>query len=199
MARLLTLSLLLVSIFCNAQKAAVALEGDHTLHDRYALMKGNSQTFQDYKVIKETILDGVWRIAMDSVHALERGLAEAEARINQLEQSQKAIEVQMQQNEAAVQEMKFDSSHITVLGLPFSKALFLTIVGFGALGLLVLLGTTAAGARLLQRSVKEKDLTIFGINAEFDEFRKKALEKEVKLSRELQNERNRLMELKSTH
>jgi hypothetical protein len=47
--------------------------------------------------------------------------------------------------------------------------------------------------------VKEKELTIFGISAEFDEFRKKALEKEVKLSRELQSERNKLVELRNSH
>lgn len=177
----------------------MALEGDHTLRDRYALMKSNSQTFQDYKVIKETILDGVWRIAMDSVHALERGLAEAEERINQLEQGQKGIEAKLQQNEAAMREMEFDSSHVTVLGIPFSKTFFLSIAGLTTLGLLVLLGLTFAGARFFQRSVKEKELTIFGISAEFDEFRKKALEKEVKLSRELQSERNKLVELRNSH
>lgn len=193
---------LILSFFSNfsySQKASVALEGDHTLRDRYALMKSNSQTFQDYKVIKETILDGVWRIAMDSVHALERGLAEAEERINQLEQGQKGIEAKLQQNEAAMREMEFDSSHVTVLGIPFSKTFFLSIAGLTTLGLLVLLGLTFAGARFFQRSVKEKELTIFGISAEFDEFRKKALEKEVKLSRELQSERNKLVELRNSH
>jgi len=182
-----------------SQKAAVALEGDHTLLERFALMKGNSQTFQDYKVIKESVLDGVWRIALDSVRALESSLTEAESRITQLEQNQKGIEALMKQKEEAMAEMEYDSTHVTVLGLSLSKALFISVTGFTFLGLLVLAGASFGAFRLSQRLVREKDLSLFGVNAEFDDFRKKALEKEVKLSRELQSERNKLMELRSSH
>jgi hypothetical protein len=181
----------------SAQKAAQALEGDYSLRQRYNLMKDNSQTFQDYKVIKEYVLDGFWKITLDSVNALERSLAEAEGRINTLEEQMKSMEVRMAQNEAAMKEMEFDSTHVTVLGIAMSKALFLTIAGIALAGLLVLWGSTAGVVKLLQRSVKEKDLSIYGLTAEFDDFRKKALEKEVKLSRELQNERNKLAEMKT--
>ena len=187
----------LLAIGASGQKAAQALEGDHTLRQRYGIMKENSQTFQDYKVIKEFVLDGFWKITLDSVSALERSLAEAEGRINTLEEQMKTMEVRMAQNDAAMKEMEFDSTHVTVLGIPFSKALFLTIAGIAVAGLLVLWGSTAGVVRLLQKSVKEKDLSLFGLTAEFDDFRKKALEKEVKLSRELQNERNKLAELKT--
>ncbi|MFZ5971978.1 MAG: hypothetical protein ACOYXA_10335 [Bacteroidota bacterium] len=198
MIRLVSITMLcLLATGVHAQKAAQALEGDHTLKERYGIMKENSQTFQDYKVIKEYILDGFWKITLDSVSALERSLAEAEARINTLEGQMKTMEARMAQNDAAMKEMEFDSSHVTVLGISFSKALFLIITGCTMAGLLVLWGSTAGVVRLLQKSVKEKDLSLFGLSAEFDDFRKKALEKEVKLSRELQNERNKLAELKA--
>ncbi len=183
----------------SAQKAAVALQGDHTLKDRYYLMKDNSQTFQDYKVIKEVILDGVWKITMDSLNVVEKGLAEAEARITALEDQVKVVEAQFHQKELSMAEMEYDSTHVTVAGVSFSKSLFLTLTGLTLVGLLFLLGSTAGAVKLLQRSVKEKELSLFGVNAEFDEFRKKALEKEVKLSRELQSERNKLMEFRGAN
>ncbi len=198
MIRLVCITMLYLLATCvHGQKAAEALEGDHSLKARYNIMKDNSQTFQDYKVIKEFILDGFWKITLDSVKALENSLAEAEGRINTLEGQMKAMEARMAQNDAAMKDMEFDSSHVTVLGIAFSKAVFLTITGLTIVGLLVLWGSTAGVVRLLQKSVKEKDLSLFGVSAEFDDFRKKALEKEVKLSRELQNERNKLAELKA--
>lgn len=197
MRRLVVISLWLVSFSLHAQKAAVALEGDYALSERYRLMKENSQTFQDYKVVKEYILDGVWKITLDSVNAVERGLSEAESRINTLEDQLKVVEAQLRQKQESMAEMEFDSSHITVAGLPFSKGFFLTLIGLVLVGLLFLLGSTFGAVRLLQRSLKEKDLSLFGVSAEFDEFRKKALEKEVKLSRELQSERNKLLEFRS--
>jgi hypothetical protein len=189
----------LISLNLVGQKAVVALEGQYSLKDRYQLMKDNSQTFQDYKVIKEVILDGVWKITMDSVSAIEKGLAEAESRINALEDQVKVVERTLQQKEASMAEMEYDSTHVTVAGISLSKSLFLSVTGIVLVGLLFLLGTTAGAVKFLQRSVKEKDLSLFGINAEFDDFRKKALEKEVKLSRELQSERNKLMEFRSSN
>lgn len=199
MRNLLVAGLWLVSFTLQAQKAAVALEGDHTLAERYRLMKENSQTFQDYKVVKEFILDGVWKITLDSVRAIERGLAEAETRINTLEDQLKIVETQLRQKQESMAEMEFDSSHVTVAGVSFSKGFFLSLVGLTLVGLLILLGSTFGVVRLLQRSLKEKDLSLFGVSAEFDEFRKKALEKEVKLSRELQSERNKLLEFRNAN
>ncbi|MEJ0032124.1 MAG: hypothetical protein WDO15_17885 [Bacteroidota bacterium] len=58
--------------------------------------------------------------------------------------------------------------------------------------LIIALLTALSTFNVLRRSNREKELTIHGIMSEFDAFRKKALEKEVKISRELQSERNKL-------
>lgn len=192
----LVLVCLLLSWRVSAQRSAEALVGTHSLKERYLLMKQHSQTYSDYKVIKETVLDGVWKISMDSVAALEKRLSDAEASIQSMGEQIKQLESQASQHELATQQMEFDSTHINLLGLDFSKAFFLILVGVVFAALLVLLGSATGAVKLLRRSIKEKELSLFGLTAEFDEFRKKALEKEVKLSRELQNERNKLIELK---
>lgn len=192
----LVLVCLLLSWRVSAQRSAEALVGTRSLKERYLLMKQHSQTYSDYKVIKETVLDGVWKISMDSVAALENRLNDAEASIQSMGEQIKQLESQASQRELATQQMEFDSTHINLLGLDFSKAFFLILIGVVFAALLVLLGSATGAVKLLRRSIKEKELSLFGLTAEFDEFRKKALEKEVKLSRELQNERNKLIELK---
>jgi hypothetical protein len=44
--------------------------------------------------------------------------------------------------------------------------------------------------------MKEKELIAHTLTQEFEEYKKKALEKQTKLSRELQNERNRLVDMR---
>jgi hypothetical protein len=65
---LVTLILLAQTLVLGAQPAAKAVEDkDLNLKDRFQVMKTGSQTYEDYKVIKEYILDGFWKITMDSV------------------------------------------------------------------------------------------------------------------------------------
>jgi hypothetical protein len=68
MKLLITLILLAQTLVLGAQPAAKAIEDkDLNLKDRYQVMKTGSQTYEDYKVIKEFILEGFWKITMDSV------------------------------------------------------------------------------------------------------------------------------------
>ncbi len=53
-----------------------------------------------------------------------------------------------------------------------------------------------ARMKVLDKSIREKTLTINMVSNEYEEYKKKAMEKQTKLSRELQDERNRLRELR---
>ena len=127
-------------------------------------------------------------------HLLDNGAGRKRRKYG-LEGKMKIMEAQVREKEQSMSEMEFDSSHVTVAGIAVSKSLFLTITGITIVALLVLLGSTAGALKLSQRTVKEKDLSLYGLTAEFDDFRKKALEKEIKISRQLQNERNKLAEI----
>ena len=75
----------LIAIGAIAQPAVEALKAkDLTLKDRYVLMKTKSQTYQDYKVIKETVLDGVWKITIDSLHEKNNALADTKKNVLKL-------------------------------------------------------------------------------------------------------------------
>jgi len=52
--------------------------------------------------------------------------------------------------------------------------------------------------KLVQATAKEKIIIADAVTREFDEFKKKAMEKQIKLARELQDERNKVATLKQT-
>jgi hypothetical protein len=187
--------LLLLNIASLAQPAAKAIEDKElNLKARYQVMKSGSQTYEDYKVIKEVILDGFWKITIDSIDKQQIVLKEAKGEITALKNEVLLIQNELNAHLASVEEITFQSNHISVLGIPFSKGVFIflsaAIIAGLALTLFILLGRM----KILNSGMKEKTLIVHAITQEFDEYKRKALEKQTKLSRELQNERNKIVE-----
>jgi len=177
--------------------AQVAVE-DKTLslQERFLIMKSKSQTYGDYKVIKEVVLDGVWKITRDSINGRKATMTTAKATIANLKAEGDSLKTALQQKEASVEGILYDSTHISVLGINMGKQFFIGIVAiiFAALTLAILFVT--GRLKLMYSSIKEKADLVSTINGEYEEFRRKALDKQTKLSRELQNERNKLAELR---
>lgn len=201
MKKIIAFALCVLSYHLSIGQATTApttdpLQGSYTLKDRFQIMKAKSQTYQNYKVIKETVLDGVWRIVQDSLQGKQQTINQANQQIASLKAEVKKVEDTMKQKEASVQGIVHDSTHINVIGIEFSKGLFLTITGILLAALVGALVFVLARMKVLDKSIKEKSLTINLVSSEYDEYKKKAMEKQTKLSRELQDERNRLQELR---
>lgn len=201
MKRIVSGIFLAVFVFSQAlaQKSAEALEtGEMTLQERFSVMKDKSETFSDYKVIRMYVLDGVWKITMDSLRAQKAALQEAHSTIQKLENEVNSSQVTVQQKEAAMTEMEHDSTHITVLGIDVLKSVFISTAGFVVLALLVLLGLLVARVKWVQSSMREKIENADALSHEFEEYKRNALDKQMKLSRELQDERNKLHDMRSS-
>jgi hypothetical protein len=164
-----------------------------TLQDRYATMKKSSETFQDYKVIKEVILDGVWRVTLDSIKNQKAKFANANEVISQLENEVATQKVAVAQIKASMETVVYDSTHISFFGIHFTKSLFISLVLLIVIGLLVAIAAVTGKLKLMYTSMKEKMETVNLLSHEFEDYKKRALEKQVKLSRELQTERNKLI------
>lgn len=178
----------------NAQQGDEALTGDYPLNERYQLLKSKTQNYKDYKVIRENVLDAFWKIVRDSVAAKEAAIKSREQNIQKLNNELSQTQIALKEKEESMEAIVYDSTHISVLGIPFTKGIFLTIVAiiFAALILGVLLMT--GRLKLVHHAMKERNDAFNSLSSEFEEYKRKAMEKQTKLSRELQNERNRLSE-----
>lgn len=191
----LTLFCLAAIADCFSQKASDALQGDYSLRDRYFLMKSRSQTYGEYKVIKENILDGVWRILQDSVASNKAALTLANSNINDLTAQLAQAKTSLHEKELSMEEVLFDSTHINVLGVNLAKGVFIGIVTLAIGGLVALLVMIAGRMKLMSHALSERNLAVKTITNEFEEYKHRAMDKQMKLSRELQDERNRLYAL----
>lgn len=178
-----------------AQPAIKAIEDKElNLKERYQVMKSGSQTYQDYKVIKEVILDGFWKITIDSISKQQAMIKAANGEIETLKNEVLAIQNDLKAQQASVEGITFDSNHISVLGIPFGKGTFIFLAAAVIAGLALTLFVILGRMRILNSGMKEKTLIAHTLTQEFEEYKRKALEKQTKLSRELQNERNKSVE-----
>jgi hypothetical protein len=169
-----------------------ALEGEHNLRERFEIMKEKAESYNDYKVIRNEILNGVWKISMDSLAKVRTDLKTANVTIGKLNSEIQGASDKIKQAETTMAQSEYERTHLTVFGMPIAKGIFVTTTLVVVAALIIALLTVLGTFNVLRRSNREKELTIHGIMSEFDAFRKKALEKEVKISRELQSERNKL-------
>jgi len=166
-----------------------------TLQQRYTNMKAKAETYQEYKVIKENTLDGVWKIMLDSMNKQKFLVEQERQKTSKLETEFRFVKDTLSQERAAVTQITFNSSHISVLGIDFRKGVFIIFVAV-LLSLLLLTGSAMlTKIKLVQTTIKEKIVIADAVTREFDEYKKKSMEKQTKLARDLQTERNKIAEL----
>jgi len=179
-----------------AQTASDALKPDNqTLRERYLLMKTKSQNYQDYKVIKENLLDSWWKIVTDSLQAKQAAIQKSKTEMSNLQSQLNQSEETLKAKEGSMQDIVYASTHIKVLGIDFDKGFFAGMVGVLLLALGVTIAAIVYMLKVARQNAKEKADVATAISSEYEDYKRKAMEKQTKLSRELQNERNKLHEL----
>jgi predicted ABC-type ATPase len=158
-------------------------------------MKTKSESYQDYKVIKEGVMDGVWKIGADSLSKREQQLADAKSKIKSLQNEVATTRTELKAKEDSMADVVFASTHIQVLGIAFSKGFFLVLISLGIAGLIATLLLLLARIKSMHAFVKESKVIVASVTNEFEEYKRKSFEKQTKLNRELQTERNKLIEL----
>ena len=185
------------SLFAQTPPAGTELK-NATLQERFQLMKSTSQTFQDYKVIKEVVLEREWKIFVDSIRFGRTRLKDAKAEGARLESELLKTQLTLKQKVASIAPTEYAASHINFAGIDFNKAAFtglvLSIVAVLVLAVLLVVGRL----KMVNSDMKQKTEAFDQLAHELEEYKHKALEKQTKLSRELQNERNRLQEMRGS-
>jgi hypothetical protein len=167
-------------------------DGPITLRERFAIMKTKSQNYREYKVIKESVLDGVWKIIRDSISAKDAAIRKAKQDIAALNGQLGGVQDNLKKKEASMTEILYDSTHISVLGIDMEKGTFLTLIAVLLGALAVVVGTVIGRMKLMTKTLQEKKLAVNMVTNEYEDYKRKAMDKQTKLSRELQDERNKL-------
>ena len=168
--------------------------GQETLQEKYDDMIESTETYEQYKVIPRTRLNGFWSEVSDSLN--QNKIVQKEQRNTILDQQAENVRVAAvaKDLEAQLSESLDQNDTIYFLGIPFSKIgyhlmVWLIIVALAVLGVISYLMFMRSNS-VTSRVKKEHEELI----AEFDAHKDKARETQVKLKRELQTAINSLNE-----
>ncbi len=169
-----------------------------SLDDQFRELRDGSETFKVYKVIKQTELNAFWSVVMDSVKEVRSELAEAYLTIEKQRVDMSERDKTITGKDEEISELEYSASHISVLGIGMFKEAYLaisfTLVALLIAALVFLYGRSKTSIATARKKVQE----YAKLNADYEEYKKDSLEKQMKLRRELQTQINKLEEIRSS-
>lgn len=168
---------------------------NQSLKDQYDHMIEKSETYAEYKVIKTEKLNAFWQTAQDSLKMINDQKNDANTTINSQRYEIEDLTTTIAEKDELLQQGESEKANISVLGIVFNKTAYSFISLIIYCGLIVIIGLLYTKLKTNNSITKTAKQTLYDVEQQYEEHKKVALEKQMKLNRELQTERNKLMEV----
>lgn len=192
---ILVLMLFYTTAFCLNQGAPQST-APANLTSQYKNLKEDLDVINGFRMIKMYTMDRFWTVVEDSLRAKKSiyqesvsVIAKQKAEIAGLNSSLVKVEKEKRDLEAGVE-------NVLVFGQPFPKASVISVTLIIVTALLVLVVFLFVAGRISYYTTRELRKLNESLYQEFDNYKRNAVEKEIKILRELQNYRNKLTEAK---
>ena len=195
-----TLTLLIVCfsmlLQVNAQQTQTEETPPKTVVEQYDKVIESGGNYRNgpkrYKVIERPKLDVYRKQLSDSVTTLKTKIADLNKRIEGQASEIASLNTNLTNTQKNLEDTNLEKDSMSFFGSQMSKGSYQTmmwsIVGILFLGLLLFI-FRFKNSNTLTRQAKRK---LEELELDFDDYKRKALEKEQKLGRQLQDERNKL-------
>ena len=164
---------------------------------QFETLMNDANNFKEYKVIKQNAINTLRRNTNKHIDQLNSKITGLESSIETKDSRIAALEQELEETNASLTGVNAEKDSMNFLGIQTNKGVYNTIVWsiVGVLGFLFVFmsmrykssnSTTKAAQKQLQSTEEE-----------LEDLRRKSIEKEQKLGRQLQDERNKLSKLKN--
>jgi hypothetical protein len=173
----------------KATKADSALVKDKSLNGQYKYLVSKLYHYQ------EPLASALWKNMRDTLTTERRKLATAEAKLDAQTKDIASLKTDVTTKDQTLSESNAKRDEINLLGISLTKAsynllMWGLVIAFGVIAAVVI---ARSGAH--SREAKYRIKLYEELDEEYKAYKSKANEKEKKLARELQTERNKLDEL----
>lgn len=185
------------SAFGNTENAELP-KGKQTLQEQYVGLKSEQEVIDGYRMVKLYVMDQFWKTVQDSLQA-QRASVRTSALLSASQAKEiESLKASLTKIEKSKEELIVGVDNIVVMGKAYPKAGFITVTSFVILGLVVLsvlLFVASRASLITTRELRKLNETMYN---EFEVYKHQAVEKQIKLSRELQDYRNRMADLRTS-
>lgn len=178
-------------------------EANKTLRSQFQGMLDASNTYRspetnkEFKIINRFSLDTYSRSVQDSIARYRTQLSSLKTEVSDLKSQVSQLTTRITDLESQLAESEKLRESLVVIGIPMKKGTYHLVVWIIIAGLAVF-GIFAYTSFIRSNKVTSKTKKEMNdIEVEYDEHKKKSHEKQIKMGRELQTERNLVEELKT--
>lgn len=190
-------SALILSISAQGQTIPDSAKADPSLKGQYQLILSKSRTLDGYKLVNPNRMSAFWQNVRDTLATQRRQLNSSLQKINDQEKSIAGLKVQISGKENTLADANAKVNEISFLGISFTKGKYNTMVWSLIIGLATALTIVILRSAKHIHEARYRSSLYEEIAQEYQNYKSKANDKEKKLARELQDERNKLDELRS--
>ncbi|MDH5365798.1 MAG: hypothetical protein OEW67_02370 [Cyclobacteriaceae bacterium] len=180
--------------------ASIAQKNDisenQTLSKQFKLLLEKSETYNDYKVIKQSELSNFEKIMIDSLNTLNSSKQEAFTKIKSQEVIIVDLNSSISEKNNQLSSSEEENSSISIIGIQINKVFYAIISVIIPLLLIGVIGFLLFKLQHNNQRTKEAKKQLKSLENEYEDHRKRTLDNQMKLKRELQTERNKLLEFK---
>lgn len=191
------ITILTLSFFSLSSSAQDSTKVDPSLQGQYSLMLAKSKTLNGYKLINPVRLSAFYKSVTDSISTQRNRFKATNSKIAEQDKTIATLNEQIKGNETAISASNSRLDQITFIGIPFSKSTYNAIVWTVIIVLAALLAFVSIRSAKSIQEAKYRSNLYEEVSQEYQAYKVKANEKEKKLARELQDERNKLDDYKS--
>ena len=169
---------------------------DPSLNGQYQFMLSRTKTSADgYKMVAGYRLDQLWKNVGDTLRKERAEIRNLQQKLTEQQKTVSYLKTEISGKEASLTENTNKVNEIRFLGIPFEKGTYNIIVWslIGVLAVALIVIIARSGKNISE--AKHRTQLYNEVAEEYQAYKAKAVEKERKLARELQDERNRLEEL----
>jgi hypothetical protein len=166
------------------------------LTQQYRNLKEDQEVINGFRMVKMYTMDRFWNVVEDSLRAKKAKYAETVAIIARQQTEIAGLNATLEKTEKEKLALASGVDNILVFGSPFPKGSVITVSIVIISALLVLAGFLFVVGRMSYYTTRELRKLNESIYQEYDNYKRSAVEKEIKILREMQNYRNKLSEAK---
>lgn len=163
----------------------------NTIENQFIKIYRKSNNWQEYKMIKRPTFLSFQKRVLDSVTILKKDAVVKQQKINEQTTTITSLNDKISELNTNLTASLENKDSISLLGIQMSKTAYNSLLWSIILGLLAGLVFFIFRFKNSNTVTKEKTTTLAEVEEEFEQFRKRTLEKEQKLRRQLHDEINK--------
>ncbi len=184
----IVLFLLFAVAITNAQETSF---NSSTIASQFDYILNKSENYRDLKIVKREWIENLKESVTDSYGSLETQLLDSKAMVTNQENEIETLKSKLQQTSASLAVYTNAGPTITFLGIEFDQIVFGTlfsILFFGSLILACLFAIKFKNSNAITQNSKS---VLSELEEEYQEYKRRTIEREQKISRQLQDEINK--------